>query len=200
MTVGSNPVEPVTADDDLTYLGGDIVAAPLVYPVARFSTQVAWTILVRGFMITSSVGVGVIVARWLGSGGLGALAVLNLTVAYAVQIGSLGLVLANTYYIARDPDNLIPASVNALVFSLGWGSIVALLAFWLVGMAPGVFGDIQLKLMGVAVLSIPFQLLTLFGLNVLLAIGLVERLNVLDAFAQFFLVINAFVALILLKL
>ena len=100
-----------------------------------------------------------LVSRWLGSGGLGALAVLNLTVAYAVQIGSLGLVLANTYYIARDPGNLVPASVNALVFSMGWGSIVALLTFCLVVTAPGVFGDIQLKLMGVAVLSIPFQLL-----------------------------------------
>jgi len=199
MTVGSNPVEPVTAGDDLSYLGGDITAAPLVYPVARFSTQVAWTVLVRGFMIVSSVAVGVIVARSLGTGGLGSLAVLNLTVAYAVQIGSLGLVLANTYYIARDPGNLVPASVNALVFSLGWGSIVALLTFCLVVTAPGVFGDIPLKLMGVAVLSIPFQLVTLFGLNILLAMGLVERLNVLDAIAQFFLVINAFVALILLK-
>jgi stage V sporulation protein B len=199
MTVGSNPVEPVTADDELSYLGGDITAAPLVYPVARFSRQVAWTVLVRGFMIISSLAVGIIVARWLGSRGLGALAVLNLTVAYAVQIGSLGLVLANTYYIARDPNNLVPASVNALVFSLGWGSIAALLTFCLVGMVPGVFGDIQLKLMGVAVLSIPFQLITLFGLNILLAMGLVERLNVLDTLAQLFLVINAFVALILLK-
>src|SRR6266851_8642915 len=131
MTVGSSPVEPVTAGDDLSYLGGDITAAPLVYPVARFSTQVVWTVLVRGFMIISSVVVGVIVARWLGTGGFGALAVLNLTVAYAVQIGSLGLVLANTYYVARDPRYLVPASVNALIFSVLWGGIVSLVALWL---------------------------------------------------------------------
>src|SRR5260370_42061939 len=116
MTIGSNPVEAETAGDDLSYLGGDITAAPLVYPVARFSTQVAWTVLVRGFMIVSSVAVGVIVARWLGNGGLGLLGVINLAVAYAVSIGTLGLVPANTYYIAREPRNLVPASAHAFVF------------------------------------------------------------------------------------
>src|SRR5258708_31295600 len=106
MTVGSSPVEPVTAGDDLSYLGGDITAAPLVYPVARFSTQVAWTVLVRGFMIVSSVAVGVIVALLLGAGGLGALALVNLTVAYAAPIRSLGLVPANNYYHAHLPAHL----------------------------------------------------------------------------------------------
>lgn len=198
MTVGSNPVEPITVEN-LTNSGGEVAAVPLVYSGTRFSTQVAWTVSVRGFMIISSVAVGIIVARWLGSGGLGSLAVLNLTVAYAVQIGSLGLVLANTYHVARDQRNLVPATFNALVFSLGWGSIVALLTMWLVAQAPGVFAGIELKLMGVAVLSIPFQLITLFGLNLLLAMGLVQRLNVLDALAQSFLVINAIIALIILN-
>ena len=51
-------------------------------------------------MIASSVGASVIVARWLGAEGLGALAVLNVTVAVALQIGSAGLPSANTYFIA----------------------------------------------------------------------------------------------------
>lgn len=165
----------------------------------RFSRQVVWTLAARLIIAGSSLLAGIIVARWLGSSGLGSLAVINLTVSYAVQIGSLGLVLANTYYIARDPESLVPASVNALVFSLSWGSVVALLTLSLFVMVPAVFGDIQFSLMGVAALSIPFQLLTLFGLNILLAIGLVKRLNVLDALSQLFLVINALIALILLN-
>src|SRR5229473_317425 len=126
MTVGSNPVEPATADDGFSYLGGDVSPTPLVYS-GKFSTQVAWTVFVRCFMIVSSLAVGVIVGRWLGSRGFGSLAVLNLTVAYAVQIGNLGLVLANTYYVARDRRHLIPAGVNAFIFSLFWGSAVSLL-------------------------------------------------------------------------
>ena len=83
--------------------------------------------------------------------------------------------------------------MNAFIFSLFWGSVVSLLTLGLVAIAPGVFGDIQPKLMSIAVISVPFQLLTLFGLNLLLAMGLVGRLNVLDALAQFLLVINALV-------
>src|SRR5437870_1267696 len=196
MNAGSNPVEAAAADSGLSY---DAVApAPLVFDGRRFSRQVAWTILVRGFMIASSLAVGIIAGRWLGSAGFGTLAVINLTVAYAAQIGNLGLVLANTYYVARDPRHLIPASANAFIFSLLWGSAVSLLTLALVAIAPRVFGDIQPKLMSVAVISVPFQLLTLFGLNLLLAMGLVGRLNVLDALAQFLLVINAVVALIIL--
>jgi len=197
MNAGSNPIEAAAADGGLSY--DAITPAPAIFDGRRFSRQVAWTILVRGFMIVSSLAVGVIAGRWLGSGGFGALAVLNLTVAYAVQIGSLGLVLANTYYVARDQRYLVPASVNALIFSVLWGGIVSLVALWLVAIAPGVFGDIQPKLMSIAVVSIPFQLITLFGLNLLLAMGLVERLNVLDALGQFLLVVSAVVALIILR-
>src|SRR5205807_5422203 len=197
MNAGSNPIEAAAADSGLSY---DAVApAPLVFDGRRFSRQVAWTILVRGFMIVSSLAVGIIAGRWLGSAGFGTLAVLNLTIAYAVQIGNLGLVLANTYYVARDQRYLVPASFNAIIFSVLWGGIVSLVALWLVASAPGVFGDIQPKLMSIAVVSIPFQLITLFGLNLLLAMGLVERLNVLDALGQFLLVVSAVIALIILK-
>ena len=182
----------------MTYLGGDVTPTPLVYS-GKFSTQVIWTVLVRCFMIASSLAAGVIAGRWLGSDGFGTLAVLNLTVSYAVLIGNLGLVLANTYFVAQDSRNLIPASVNSLVFSLSWGAVVALFVLGLVAAAPEVFAGIDLKLMSVAVVSIPFQLITLFGLNLLLVLGLIKRLNFLDALAQFLLVINATVALMVLK-
>src|SRR3989441_6426539 len=198
MNAGSNPIETATADDSLNLSVDVVTPAPFVFAAGRFAAQVAWTIFVRGLMITSSLAVGIIAGRWLGSAGFGTLAVINLTVAYAVQIGNLGLVLANTYYVARDRRHLIPAGVNAFIFSLFWGSAVSLLTLGLVGIAPGVFGDIQPKLMSIAAISVPFQLLTLFGLNLLLAMGLVGRLNVLDALAQFLLVINAVVALVVL--
>ena len=82
MNAGSNPIEAAAADGGLSY--DATTPAPLVFDGRRFSRQVVWTIFVRGFMIVSSLAVGVIAGRWLGSRGFGVLAVLNLTIAYAV--------------------------------------------------------------------------------------------------------------------
>jgi hypothetical protein len=51
----------------------------------------------------------IMVARVLGAEGLGALAVINVTVAIALQFGCAGLPSANTYFIARDHDSLRPS-------------------------------------------------------------------------------------------
>src|SRR5215210_5272895 len=127
----------------------------------RFSIHVAWTLLARAAMTVNSVVAGVIVARWLGAEGLGALAVLNALVALALQIGSAGLPSANTYFIAQDRRYLTPASSNALVFALVAGGT---LAFGIVGLAalrPELFGNIASGLIAIAAVSIPFQLITL---------------------------------------
>ncbi|HVF56895.1 MAG TPA: oligosaccharide flippase family protein [Pyrinomonadaceae bacterium] len=165
----------------------------------NFPAQVAWTLAARVLMAANSVVVGVVVARWLGAEGLGTLAVLNLTIAYAVQIGSMGLASANTYFIARDPRLLAPAATNALVFATVVGAALALLTLWLATSAVQLFGDIPAPLFAMAVLSIPFQLLTLFGLNIFLAVGRVARFNLLDTLAQTLLLVNAIVALVVLK-
>jgi O-antigen/teichoic acid export membrane protein len=197
MNAGLTETETAATGNDLN--PGDLLSSsPNVFAGRRFSTQVAWTVAVRLFMIVISLAVGIIAGRWLGSSGFGILAVVNLTVAYAVQIGNLGLVLANTYYVARDARQLVPAGVNSLIFCLLWGSVVALLVVVLAAAVPGVFGDIPNRLMSVAVIAVPFQFITLFGLNLLLAMGLVERLNVLDALSQFLLLVNAVVALVIL--
>ncbi len=150
-------------------------------------------------MTVNSVAAGVIVARWLGAEGLGQLAVINVAVATIVQLGSAGLPSANTYFIARDKKDFAPAAVNSLLFAVVVGGLLALGLVWLAALRPGWFGFIPPRLTAIAAASVPFQLVTLIGLNVFLAVGRVERFNLLDLLGQSFVLVNAVVALVLLN-
>ena len=74
-------------------------------------------------MTANSVVAGIIVARWLGAEGLGQLAVINVAVATVVQLASLGLPSANTYFIAQDNRQLRAVAINSFVFALLGGSL-----------------------------------------------------------------------------
>ncbi|HJU53325.1 MAG TPA: oligosaccharide flippase family protein [Pyrinomonadaceae bacterium] len=163
-----------------------------------FSAHVAWTFGARILMTVNSVAAGVIVARWLGAEGLGQLAVINVAVATVVQLGSAGLPSANTYFIARDKKDFVPAAINSLLFAVVVGGLLALGLTWLAALRPGWFGFIPPRLVAIAALSIPFQLVTLIGLNIFLAVGRVERFNLLDLLGQSFVLVNAVLALIIL--
>jgi O-antigen/teichoic acid export membrane protein len=180
-----------------------VSASPLLDASAsrhRFSVHVAWTLLARGLMTINSVAAGIIVARWLGAEGLGQLTVINVAVATIVQLGSAGLPSANTYFIAQDKSRYAAAALNSFIFALLMGGLLALgltaLAWW----RPDWFGFISPRLIGIAAVSIPFQLLTLVGLNIFLAVGRVGTFNLLDLAGQTFVLVNAVVALVVLNM
>ncbi len=102
---------------------------------------------------------------------MGALAVLNASVALAIQIGNAGLPSTNTYFIALDRRNLAAASVNSLLFALIIGSLLALGMIALAASRAKLFGDVPLPLVAVAAVGIPFQLTTLLGANIFLGMG-----------------------------
>src|SRR5437879_3997742 len=60
------------------------------------------------------------------------------------------------------------------------------------------FGRVPFNLIALAALSIPFQLLTLLGLNVFLAIDRIDLLNLLDVAMPALLLINAIIVLVIL--
>jgi O-antigen/teichoic acid export membrane protein len=165
----------------------------------RFSAHVAWTLATRVLMTFNSIAAGIIVARWLGKEGYGQLAVINVAIATIVQLGGAGLPSANTYFIAQERRNFAPAVINSLIFALTTGGLLAAaltgLAVWL----PDWFGVISPRLIGIAALSVPFQLITLIGLNTFLAIGQVKRFNLLDLAGQLFGIVNAVLALVILN-
>ena len=165
----------------------------------RLKTQVAWTFATRILMIVNSVAAGIIVAHWLGAEGVGQLAVINVAVATVVQIGSFGLPSANTYFISQDQKTLRSAAINSLLFAMFVGGTLALGLSYVVELQPEWVGFAPARLFRVASVSIPAQLITLIGLNVLLAVGKIREFNLLDLAGQSFVLINALAALILLR-
>jgi O-antigen/teichoic acid export membrane protein len=150
-------------------------------------------------MIFNSVVAGIIVARWLGARGVGELAVINVAVATVVQLGSFGLPSSNTYFIAQDQERFRAAAINSLIFGLAVGSLLALALSATGAFRPDWFGFVSPDLIRIAAISIPFQLITLIGLNILLAVGKVKEFNLLDLAGQSFVLINAVLVLVLLK-
>jgi O-antigen/teichoic acid export membrane protein len=167
---------------------------------SSFSRKVVWTLATRLLMIVNSVVAGVIVARWLGAQGVGELAVINVAVTTIVQLGSFGLPSSNTYFIAQDLKHFRAATINSLLFALLAGSVLAVALSLVATLRPAWFGFVSPDLIRIASISIPFQLVTLIGLNVLLAVGKIREFNVLDLVAQSFVLVNAVVVLILLRL
>src|SRR5260370_34980414 len=93
-----------------------------------FKSGVALTFAARILTFVGGVGSSIVVARWLGPEGFETLAVLNVTVALALQIGCAGLPSANTYFIARDRETLVPVWANSITFALAAAARLAVLA------------------------------------------------------------------------
>lgn len=165
----------------------------------RLKTQVAWTFATRILMIVNSVAAGIVVAHWLGAEGVGQLAVINVAVATVVQLCSFGLPSANTYFISQDQKQLRTAAMNSLIFATIVGSLLALGLSYLAELRPDWFGFVSARLIRIASVSIPAQLITLIGLNILLALGRIRAFNVLDLVGQSFVLINAVLALIVFR-
>ena len=159
--------------------------------MSRFTTQVAWTFATRVVMIFNSITAGIIIAHWLGAEGVGQLAVINVAVATLVQLGSFGLPSSNTYFIAQDQARFRAAALNSLIFALGIGLTLALALSAIASSRPDWFGLNSASLIQIAAVSIPFQLITLIGLNILLAVGKIRQFNILDLVSQSFVFINA---------
>ena len=153
----------------------------------------------RLLMLASALGASIIVGWQLGPAGVGSLAVVNVTIALGVQIGSFGLPSANTYFISRNREDLGKAWANSLAFAIVVGGAIAAGIFIAARLRPNAFGPVSATLIPIAVISLPFQLILLLGLNVFLALGQISRFNITEGSAQLALVINAFVALMVLR-
>ncbi|HEV8588570.1 MAG TPA: polysaccharide biosynthesis C-terminal domain-containing protein [Pyrinomonadaceae bacterium] len=164
-----------------------------------FVSGVVLTFGTRLLMLAGVFGSGIVIARWLGPDGFGAYAVVNVTVALALQIGSAGLPSANTYFIARDRNTVGQIWANAIVFALLIGSLLAAGVLALAWLRPSMFGGVGTRLLAIAAVSIPFQLLFVLNLNVLLAMDRIRQLNLFDALLPALVLVNAVIALIVLR-
>ena len=166
----------------------------------NFPTHVAWTFATRVLMIFNSVAAGIIVARWLGAEGVGALAVINVAVATIVQLGSFRSSFFK-HLLYRAGPSALPRGRLQLADLRARRRF----DFWLCALSavaslrPDWFGFVSPELIRIAAISIPFQLISLIGLNILLALGKIREFNLLDLAGQSFVLINAVLVLLVLK-
>lgn len=165
----------------------------------RFSTNVVLTLGTRLVMLASGIGASIVIARSLGARGVGIVAVLNVIVAVAVQIGSAGLPSANTYFVGREPQLLGRISANSLMFAFISGTVLAVATCALALFRPTLFGAVPFPLIGVAAVSIPFVILLSIGSNLLLATGNVDGMNIIDALSQLLLFVTAVLVLLVIR-
>jgi O-antigen/teichoic acid export membrane protein len=157
---------------------------------------VAVTFTTRVVIVLCTLATSVIIAHWLGPEGTGALAVLNVTAALALQFGSAGIPSATTYFIAKDRRDADTVWINGLVFSLVVGIALAGALVAIANIRPSLFNGVSPRLVAIISISIPFQLITLLGLNLLLAVDRLRLMNYLDALSALLFFMNAIAVLV----
>src|SRR5436305_9119586 len=185
--MSDEPVITVDATSDV------IAAAPIDPQFGSFASGVAVTFATRLLILVCVVGSSVVVARWLGPEGTGALAVLNVTVALALQLGSAGLPSATTYFVAKDRSALAQVWTSGIMFSFAAGVLIAIGLVTVASIRPDLFNGVSARLIAIVAISIPFQLLTLLGLNLLLAIDRIKLMNSLDALSSLLIFANSII-------
>lgn len=155
----------------------------------------ALTFGARLFMAANSVIAGVLIARFLGADSLGVYLVLTVAVQILIQVCGFALHLANTYFVARSPEKLIPLAINSLVFGLFSGSLGAVFV-WL--FAGRILPDVPDRLALIGLVAVPFYVIIIYVLNLFLALNDVRKFNSIELATQSFVLINAIVVLVIL--
>ena len=174
-----------------------IAAAPIDPQFGSFASGVAVTFATRLLILACVLGSSVVVARWLGPEGTGALAVLNVTVALALQLGSAGLPSATTYFVAKDRSAFAQVWISGIMFSFTAGVLIAVGLITIANVRPDLFNGVSARLIAIVAISVPFQLLTLLGLNLLLAIDRIKLMNSLDALSSVLIFVNSIFVLLI---
>ena len=154
------------------------------------------TLITRILTVGASVAGGIVIARYLGAENVGVYAVLLLTVNTLVQIVGAGLAAANVLYAGRDKTLFAPITANSIIFAAlgGFGAAVAVYIASI--LRPDWFQNVPPYLLMISLATLPFQIWTLFGLNLFLALGDFKRFNLLDWFSQAYIPLNAILVLI----
>lgn len=164
----------------------------------RLSTILSMTLITRILTVGGSVVGGIVIARFLGAENVGIYAVLLLTINTLVQIVGAGLAAANVFNAGRD-RTLFPAiTANSIIFAALGGFAVAAVVYIGSTLRPDWFQNVPPRLLIISLATLPFQIWTLFGLNLFLALGDFRKFNLLDWFSQIYVPVNAVLVLVLL--
>lgn len=145
----------------------------------------------RTVVLLLSTATSVVVARALGPSGRGLVAVAFSFALLLTQFGTLGLVTANPYFAAKEPDALGRIVSNSLWLAAGIGAMLAALGAVVKLVVPSVVRGLGWEEVGVVLLGIPAALAGMFLHSILLGEGRTGTYNV----AEVSLAILTFVAM-----
>jgi len=141
-----------------------------------FGKKIAQTFVTQCCLLGIGFLSSILISRNLGPTFRGMYAVAMAIGAIGVQFGNMGIHSANTYFVARDPK-LLPAIVgNALVTSLGLGSLCSIAVLIFCILKPDV-ASIEGVLLFLSILWIPLGLTLMLFQNILLGIHEVKSFN-----------------------
>ncbi|MEK7722831.1 MAG: oligosaccharide flippase family protein [Acidobacteriota bacterium] len=160
-----------------------------------FIHNIIWSFGTRFWVIACQIFLSLLVSRLMGAESWAILAALTVLIGTVVQFGAFGLTTANTFFVAQDNKNLNSVAHITLIFGLLAGCFLLILLVVLVQVKPDLFGNLPNKLVIIASISIPCQLLLLLNQYILLGMNRVSQFNLLDAISQTILVLNALIAI-----
>ena len=117
-------------------------------------------------MAANSVLAGILVVRLLGAESLGALLVLNVTVAAVIQLSGFSLFTANIYFTAGHSERLVPVAVNAICFAILSGIACGLIALLF---SPYLLPGVPSGLVMIGLVGIQCQVITIILTDLLCA-------------------------------
>jgi O-antigen/teichoic acid export membrane protein len=149
-------------------------------PARRLRTDVSLMAGSKILGLIFNLGVTVVIARELGPGGRGIVAVaLSLTL-ILIQVGSLGIASANPYFIARDTTTLRSIVTNSVWLGLGIGALLIGCGMAVRAWLPEVVAGVGWAELAIAMVCIPVSLLSLFLQSALLGLGRTVAYNLIE--------------------
>ena len=125
-------------------------------------------------------GGSILLTRSLGPEGRGLFLATTGLVALGIQFGTLGLSASNTYYLNRGLADGATLAGNALVLSAGLGLLLAAAGLSVAARIHGLWPGLGTPTLVAALGTLPFSLATLFGQNLLLAVGEIRFYNLVE--------------------
>ena len=146
----------------------------------RLSSDVALTLGAKVAVLLVGTLSTVVVARALGPAGRGTVAVAYAMTLMLVQFGSLGLVAANPYFTAREPEARGRIVANSIWLALGLGAVLVAVGLAVKAWLPGLVEGVGTAELAVALAGVPAALAMFFLQSVLLGEGRMVAYNAVE--------------------
>jgi O-antigen/teichoic acid export membrane protein len=140
--------------------------------VITFATRI-------GLLVLSSV-VAIVTARLLGAAGRGVYYLLITYLGALILLGSLGLEVSNVYFGAKNVDDRPSIFWNSVISGAALGSLLIVAGWGLYVISPKAFREVDPRLLTLALMALPFMMVSRFLVGLVLGLQQIIAYNVLN--------------------